>query len=152
MEVILKQDVPTLGYRGDIVKVKPGYARNYLIPQKIGVIADEANRKMNAEDLKQGANKLNKLKTNAQEVANNLSNTTIEISVRTGSGGKIFGSVTTLQIAQALKEKGFDIDRRKIHLDDEIKHTGDYQASVDLHKEVKAKVNLKIIGEITEEK
>jgi len=152
MEVILKQDVPTLGYRGDIVKVKAGYARNYLIPQKIGVIADEANRKMNAEDLKQGVNKLNKMKTNAQDVANNLSNTTIEITVRTGSSGKIFGSVTTLQIAQALKEKGFDIDRRKIHLDDEIKHTGDYQATVDLHKEVKAKVNLKIIGEIAEEK
>lgn len=152
MEVILKQDVPTLGYRGDIVKVKAGYARNYLIPQKIGVIADEANRKMNAEDLKQGVNKLNKMKTNAQDVANNLSNTTIEITVRTGSSGKIFGSVTTLQIAQALKEKGFDIDRRKIHLDDEIKHTGDYQATVDLHKEVKAKVNLKIIGEVAEEK
>jgi len=152
MEVILKQDVPTLGYRGDIVKVKPGYARNYLIPQKIGVIADAANRKMNEEDLKQGVNKLNKQKTNAQDVANNLSNTTIEISVRTGAGGKIFGSVTTLQIAQALKEKGFDIDRRKIHLDEEIKHTGDYQASVDLHKEVKAKVNLKIVGEVAEEK
>ena len=146
MDIILKQDVPTLGYRGDIVKVKPGYARNFLIPQRLAVIADEANRKMNTEDLKQGVNKLNKMKTNAQDVANNLSNTTIEIAVRTGAGGKIFGSVTTLQIAQSLKEKGFDIDRRKIHLDSEIKTTGEYQASVDLHKDVKAKVNLKIVG------
>lgn len=146
MDIILKQDVPTLGYRGDIVKVKPGYARNFLIPQRMAVIADEANRKMNTEDLKQGANKLNKMKTNAQDVANNLSNTTIEIAVRTGAGGKIFGSVTTLQIAQSLKEKGFDIDRRKIHLDAEIKTTGEYQATVDLHKDVKAKVNLKIVG------
>src|ERR1700722_19886659 len=113
MDIILKQDVPTLGYRGDIVKVKPGYARNFLISQRLAVIADEANRKMNTEDLKQGTNKLNKMKTNAQDVANNLSNTTIEIAVRTGAGGKIFGSVTTLQIAQSLKEKGFDIDRRK---------------------------------------
>jgi len=152
MDIILKQDVPSLGYRGDIVKVKPGYARNYLIPQRMGVIADEPNRKMNTEELKQGSNKLNKMKTNAQDVANNLSNTTIEIAVRTGAGGKIFGSVTTLQIAQSLKEKGFDIDRRKIHLDGEIKTTGDYQASVDLHKEVKAKVNLKIVAETTEEK
>jgi len=150
MDIILKTDVPTLGYRGDIVKVKSGYARNYLIPQRMAVIADEANRKMNTEDLKQGANKLNKMKTNAQDVANNLSNTTIEIAVRTGAGGKIFGSVTTLQIAQSLKEKGFDIDRRKIHLDAEIKTTGEYQASVDLHKDVKAKVNLKIVAAETE--
>ena len=150
MDIILKTDVPTLGYRGDIVKVKSGYARNYLIPQRMAVIADEANRKMNTEDLKQGANKLNKMKTNAQDVANNLSNTTIEIAVRTGAGGKIFGSVTTLQIAQSLKEKGFDIDRRKIHLDSEIKTTGEYQASVDLHKDVKAKVNLKIVAESAE--
>ena len=150
MDIILKTDVPTLGYRGDIVKVKSGYARNYLIPQWMAVIADEANRKMNTEDLKQGANKLNKMKTNAQDVANNLSNTTIEIAVRTGAGGKIFGSVTTLQIAQSLKEKGFDIDRRKIHLDAEIKTTGEYQASVDLHKDVKAKVNLKIVAAETE--
>ena len=147
MEVILTTDVPSLGYRGDIVKVKPGYARNYLIPQKMGVIADAANRKISAENLKQGVNKLAKVRTDAQILANSLQNTTIHISVKTGTSGKIFGSITTLQITQALKEKGFDIDRRKIHLDEEIKTIGEYHATIDLHKEVKAKLNLNITGE-----
>jgi large subunit ribosomal protein L9 len=147
MEVILTQDVPSLGYRGDIVKVKPGYARNYLIPQRMGMIADAANRKMAEENAKQGANKLAKVKTDAQGLANTLSNTTIEITVKTGTSGKIFGSITTLQIAQALKEKGFDIDRRKIHITDEIKNAGEYKATVDLHKDVKATVNLNIVGD-----
>jgi len=149
MEIILSQDVPNLGYRGDIVKVRPGYARNYLIPQKMGVIADTANRKMAAENAKQGANKLNKVKVDAQILANTLSHTTIDITVKTGNSGKIFGSITTLQIAAALRDKGFDIDRRKIHLTDEIKNTGEYHANIDLHKEVKATVTLNIIGDST---
>lgn len=147
MEIILTQDVPNLGYRGDIVKVRPGYARNYLIPQRMGMIANDANRKMADENAKQGANKLAKVKADAQSLANVLGHTTIEISAKTGTSGKIFGSITTLQIAQALKEKGFDIDRRKIHLNEEIKNTGEYHATIDLHKEVKATVNLNIIGE-----
>jgi large subunit ribosomal protein L9 len=152
MEVILNQDVPNLGYKGDIVKVRPGYARNYLIPQRIGVTADAANRKISAENLKQGVKRIAQVKTSAQDLANQLQATTIEIIAKTGTSGKIFGSITTLQIAQALKEKGFDIDRRKIHLDEEIKNTGDYHATVDLHKEVKGKVNLKIIAETAENK
>lgn len=147
MEVILTQDVPNLGYRGDVVKVKPGYARNYLIPQRMGVIASAANLKMAAENAKQGANKLNKIKADAQALAETLAKTTIEITVKTGTSGKIFGSITTLQIAQALKDKGFDIDRRKIHLNEEIKNTGEYKATIDLHKEVKATLDLNIIGE-----
>jgi large subunit ribosomal protein L9 len=147
MEIILTQDVPSLGYRGDVVKVKPGYARNYLIPQRMGVIADAANRKMAEENAKQGANKLAKVKADAQSLANVLSHTTIDITVRTGTSGKIFGSITTLQIAQALKEKGFDIDRRKIHITDEIKNIGEYKATVDLHKDIKASVSLNIMGE-----
>ena len=147
MEVILMQDVPNLGYRGDIVKVKPGYGRNYLIPQKIGVLADAANRKMAEENAKQGANKLSKIKADAQSLANILSHTTLDITVKTGTSGKIFGSITTLQIAQALTEKGFEIDRRKIHLTDEIKTIGEYHANIDLHKEVKATVALNIVGD-----
>jgi len=147
MEIILTQDVPSLGYRGDIVKVKPGYARNFLIPQKMGMIADAANRKISAENLKQGVNRLAKQGKDAQALANLLNETTINIAVKTGASGKIFGSITTLQIAQALKEKGFDIDRRKIHLVEEIKTVGEFHASVDLHKEVKGTINLHITSE-----
>jgi large subunit ribosomal protein L9 len=146
MEIILTQDVPNLGYKGDIIKVKPGYARNYLIPQRMGVIADAVNRKISAENLKQGVNKIAKFRADAQGLAGTLQNTTISISVKTGTSGKIFGSITTLQIAQALKEKGFDIDRRKIHLDEEIKTVGEYHATIDLHKDVKAKLTLNITG------
>jgi large subunit ribosomal protein L9 len=147
MDIILIQDVPQLGYKGDIVSVKPGFARNYLIPQGMAIVANASNVKVIQENQRQAVNKLKKAKDNAVELAANLEETTIEIAAKTGTSGKIFGSITTLQIAQALKDKGFDIDRRKISLPAEIKETGIYQANVDLHREVKGKVNLVIIPE-----
>jgi large subunit ribosomal protein L9 len=142
MEIILTQDVPKLGYKGDVVKVRPGYARNYLIPNGYAMIADKVNSRIMEENQRQAAHKLSKVKADAEGLAAKLQDTTIEISAKTGTSGKIFGSITTLQIAQALKDKGFDIDRRKILLNGEIKNTGEYQATIDLHKEVKAKINL----------
>jgi len=147
MEVILKQDVPTLGYKGDVVKVKPGYARNFLIPNAMCVVASENNRKIAAENARQGVNKTAKVKADAQAIADKLNETTLKISARTGTSGKIFGSITTLQIAAALKEQGYDIDRRKISLIEEIKNIGSYHASIDLHKEIKATLNLEIVAQ-----
>lgn len=147
MEVILTQDVPKLGYKGDTVKVRPGYARNYLIPQALGVINTKVNAKIMEENQRQASHKIAKIKEEAEKLAASLTDTTIEIPAKTGTSGKIFGSVTTLQIAQTLKEKGFDIDRRKISLSEEIKNVGAYTATIDLHKHVKATVNLVIVPE-----
>ena len=147
MEVILTQDVPQLGYKGDVIKVKPGYARNYLIPQGFGVTASDTNRKIWSENLRQAARKITQAKDKSIELATELQDLTIEIPAKTGSNGRIFGSITTLQVAQALKEKGYDIDRRKIALSGEIKQVGAFTANIDLHKEVKATVKLVIIPE-----
>lgn len=147
MEIILTQDVPKLGYKGDTVKVRPGYARNYLIPQGLCLIANESNKKVMAENQRQAAHKMAKIKQDAESLAGRLEGQTLEIRAKTGASGKIFGSITTLQIAQNLKDKGFDIDRRKISLAGEIKETGQYTATVDLHREVKATVNLTIVPE-----
>lgn len=147
MEIILTQDVPKLGYKGDTVKVRPGYARNYLIPQAMGVIATKVNAKIMEENQRQAAHKIAKVKQEAEDLAAKLNDTTIEMVAKTGTSGKIFGSITTLQVAQSLKEKGFDIDRRKISLNEEIKNVGSYQATLDLHKNVKATINLVIVPE-----
>ena len=147
MEVILTQDVPKLGYKGDTVKVRPGYARNYLIPQGYAIVANAVNIKMTAENLRQAKHKIAKFKADAETLANNLGALNLEIKAKAGTSGKIFGSITTLQIAQALKERGYDIDRRKISLTEEIKNIGTYTAAIDLHREVKAKVNLNIVAE-----
>jgi large subunit ribosomal protein L9 len=147
MEIILTTDYPALGYKGDILKVKPGYARNYLFPNKFAIVATPSNKKILAENQKQAAHKIEQAKTEAQTLANTLNDLTLTIIAKTGANGKIFGSITTLQIAQNLKEKGFDIDRRKISLTEEIKTTGEYSANIDLHREVKAKITLNIIEE-----
>jgi large subunit ribosomal protein L9 len=147
MEIILTQDVPKVGYKGDTVKVKPGYARNYLIPNGMGIISNKLNQKITAENQRQAAHKLQQVKADAVALASRLEDTTLEIPAKTGANGKIFGSITTLQIAQTLKDKGYDIDRRKISLTEEIKNVGNYQAVIDLHKEVKAKINLVIVPE-----
>ncbi|MDQ3072429.1 MAG: 50S ribosomal protein L9 [Bacteroidota bacterium] len=147
MEIILVQDVPKLGYRGDVVKVKDGYARNYLIPNGYALTASPSNRKMQEENQRQASHKLAKVKEDAISLSQKIEQNEITIPARSGTSGKIFGSITTLQIAQALKDKGFDIDRRKITLQEEIKNIGTYHAVIDLHKEVKAKVNLNIVAE-----
>lgn len=145
MEVILKEDIKGLGYKNDTVKVKPGYGRNYLIPQGFAIIANESNKKVVAENLKQAAHKAEKIKTEAQSIADKLKDVALEIPAKVGETGKIFGAITTLQISDALKDKGFSIDRKKISFKTDIKEVGEYAASLDLHKEVKQEVKFKVV-------
>lgn len=147
MEVILRQDMENLGYEGDVVDVKAGYARNFLIPRGIVVTANKSNLKMAEENQRQAAHKREKLKAEATEKAQKMEATTIKLPAKTGTSGKIFGTITTLQIANVLQEKGFDVDRKKISLDEEVKNIGTYTANVNLHREVTAKVSIEIIPE-----
>ncbi|MDI3505164.1 MAG: large subunit ribosomal protein [Bacteroidota bacterium] len=147
MEVILKEDVPNLGYKDDIVNVKRGYGRNYLIPQGKAYIATESAKKVLAENLKQRAHKIEKIKNEAQELAGKLEGVSLTIGAKTSSTGTIFGSVTNIQIADALKEKGFDIDRKLIVIKDSVKEVGAYKATVKLHKEVSVEIPFEVVSE-----
>ena len=147
MEIILKEDIKGLGYKNDIVDVKPGYGRNYLIPQGMGIIASKSNKKMITENVRQASHKADKLKKDAEALAAKIGDTVLEIKAKAGESGKIFGAVTPLQIADSLKEKGFDIDRKKINVSNDIKNLGDYTIELDLHKEVKHQVNIRVTEE-----
>lgn len=148
MEIILKQDVDNLGYADEIVKVKPGYARNYLIPRGLAIVATESARKVLSETMKQRAHKAAKIKGDAESVAKQLEAMTLKIATKVGETGKIYGSITALQIADALSKHGVNVDRKKITLDtDHIKTLGTYSAMVNLHKDVKAKVNFEVVAE-----
>lgn len=147
MEVILKTDIKGLGYKNDMVEVKPGYGRNYLIPQGFAVLATGSNKKILAENVKQAAHKAEKIKTAAEELAAKLSEMTLEIKAKIGESGKIFGKVTTLQVSDALATKGVDIDRKKISINVPVQGAGEFQAEVDLHREVKSKVKFVVVAE-----
>lgn len=148
MEIILLQDVNKLGQKDDIVRVKDGYGRNYLIPKGYAIPASPSAKKMHAENLRQRAHKEEKIKVAAQETAARLGEIKLVVGAKTSSTGKIFGSVNTIQIAESLKEKGFDIDRRSISLpDDQIKEIGKYNAVIKLHRDVKVEVEFEIIAE-----
>lgn len=146
MEIILKEDVKGLGYKDDLVSVKPGYARNYLIPQGFAVLASSSNKKMLAENLKQAAHKKAKIKQDADDLAVRIGELEIVVQAKAGETGKIFGAVTPIQIAEGLREKGFDIDRKKISFSEDIKTLGDYTATLDLHKEVKHDIVVKVVS------
>ena len=148
MEVILKTDVAKLGHKDDIINVKPGYGRNYLIPKGIAILATESAKKVLAENLKQRAHKLAKIKQDAEELAAKMEGLSLTIGAKASSTGKIFGSVNTIQIAEALKEKGFDIDRKIILIKDEnIKDLGQYKATIKLHRDVKVDVDFEVVAE-----
>ncbi|HJZ41354.1 MAG TPA: 50S ribosomal protein L9 [Bacteroidales bacterium] len=148
MEIILKHDVPNLGYKDDIVSVKNGYAMNYLIPQGYAITATGSNRKAHNEILKQRSHKEEKIKQEARQIADSLNGITLSVGAKTSTKGKIFGSVNAIQIAEALKEKGFDIDRKNITFkEDLIKEVGTYHARVRLHKEVHVEIPFEIVGE-----
>ena len=148
MEIILLQDVPKLGQKDDLVHVKNGYGRNYLIPRGYAVSATSSEKKMHSENQKQRAHKEEKIKAEAQELAAKMAGLKIVVGAKTSTSGKIFGSVNTIQIAESLKEKGFDIDRKDISLpDDQIKEVGNYKAVVKLHRDVKVDVDFEIIAE-----
>ncbi|NLI35565.1 MAG: 50S ribosomal protein L9 [Bacteroidales bacterium] len=147
MEVILKEDVTNLGYKNDIVKVKPGYGRNYLIPQGKAVIATSSARKVLAEDLRQRAHKLEKIKKDAEEIAAKLKDISLVIKTKVSSTGTIFGSVTNIQIADELSKLGLEIDRKIIIIKESVKEVGNYTATVKLHKEVSVEVPFEVVAE-----
>ena len=149
MEIILKKDVTNVGYAHDVVTVKDGFARNFLIPQRQAVMATEPNRKINAEDLRQKSFKAQKTKKEAELVAQSLENITVKIGAKAAETGKIYGSVNAIQIADALRDQfKIDIDRKKIHVDGEsIKETGSYTASIRLHKDLLVNINFEVIAE-----
>ncbi|OUJ75572.1 50S ribosomal protein L9 [Hymenobacter crusticola] len=147
MEVILKDDVKNLGYKNDIVTVKPGYGRNYLLPQGLAVLADKANKKIVAENVRQAAHKAEKVKNDAQSIANQIGDTVLEIPAKVGETGKIFGRVTTLQIADTLKAKGIEVDRKRISFDQDPTTAGEYTATINLHKEVKHQIRFNVVAE-----
>ena len=147
MEVILKEDIPNLGYKDDIVNVKKGYARNFLIPQGKALIASESAKKVLAENQKQRAHKLAQIKEDAQSIADKMEGVTLTIGAKTSSSGTIFGSVTNIQIAEGLLEKGFEIDRRHISIKDQVKEVGNYIAVVKLHKEVSVEIPFEVVAE-----
>ncbi|AEI51675.1 50S ribosomal protein L9 [Runella slithyformis] len=146
MQVILRTDIAGLGYKNDILEVKAGYGRNYLIPQGFAVMATESNKKQLAENLKQAAHKAEKIKKDAEDLAAAIGEMTVEIAAKAGDSGKIFGRVTSIQISDALRAKGFDVDRKKITVED-VKTIGTYKATLDLHKEVKHTVTVNVVAE-----
>jgi large subunit ribosomal protein L9 len=147
MEVILKQDVKNLGEKDDIVNVKPGYGRNYLIPKGFAQQATESARKVLAENLKQAQFKQEKIRKDADAIAARLEGVKLIIGAKAGESGKIFGAINTIQIADALKKEGFEVDRRRITFDAEPKFVGEYSANLNLHKEVKVKVPFEVVAE-----
>jgi large subunit ribosomal protein L9 len=149
MEIILKQDVQNLGYKNDLITVKNGYGRNYLIPKGLAIVGTETNKKVLAETLKQSAFKEEKLKKEAQKIADALQNVTVKIGAKAGTTGKIFGSVNAMQIADSIKEQfKFDIDRKKVIVDgDSIKEVGEYSAKINLHKEVQFVLKFEVFAE-----
>jgi large subunit ribosomal protein L9 len=147
MEVILKEDILTLGYKDDVVNVKKGYARNYLIPEGKAVIASESAKKVLAENQKQRAHKLAQMKADAQAIADKLQGVSLTIGAKTSSTGTIFGSVSNIQIADALNGKGFELDRKQILIKDPVKEVGSYKAVVKLHKEVSVEIPFEVVAE-----
>ena len=147
MEVILKQDIKNLGEKDDIVTVKPGYGRNYLIPQGFATLATESAKKVLAENLKQAQFKQDKIKKDAEAIAARLEGVKLTIGAKAGESGKIFGSVNTIQVADAFKKAGFDVDRRRITFETEPKFIGEYVANLNLHKEVKVQVPFEVVAE-----
>lgn len=145
MEIILKEDISGLGYKNDIVSVKPGYGMNFLIPRGLAEVASDSNKRRISENVKQAAHKAEKIKQDAESLASSIGDVVLLISSKAGESGKIFGAVTTLQISEALKEKGFDIDRKKISFKNPVKNLGDYHAILDLHREVKHELAFKVV-------
>ena len=146
MEIILKQDVDNLGHKDQIVNVRPGYANNFLIPQGFATAATPSAKKVLAEKIKQQAHKEAKMIADAQAVADKLNGVSIALTVKAAEGGKIFGSVTSAQVADAIEAKGFSIDKRNVKVDT-IKEIGEYKATVKIYKDIKAEVAVSVSAE-----
>lgn len=147
MKIILKEDISNLGYKDDVVEVKSGYGRNYLIPQGKAVIATESALKVLAENQRQRAHKLAKIKADAEALAASLKDVKLTIGAKTSSTGTIFGSVNAIQIAEALEQLGFNVDRKIIEVKESVKEVGNYNATVKLHKEVVVEIPFEVVAE-----
>ena len=147
MEVILKQDIKNLGEKDDIVNVKPGYGRNFLIPQGFAQLATPSARKVLAENIKQAQFMQEKIRKDADAIAAKLEGVKLTIGAKAGESGKIFGAINTIQVADALKKQGFEVDRRRITFETEPKFVGEYVANLNLHKEVKVQVPFEVVAE-----
>lgn len=145
MDVLLKKKVESLGDENEIVSVKNGYGRNYLIPNGIAILATESIKKMHAENQKQRAHKEVKIKEEAEKIAKSIKSATIKVAAKVGEKGKIFGSITNIQLADALKDAGFDVDRKNINiLEKNIKTIGKYNAEVKIHKEITISIEFEV--------
>lgn len=145
MEVILKQDIKNLGYADDVVKVRPGYGRNYLIPRGMAVLASETNKKIHNEVIKQRSHKVAKVRGDAEKLASALEGVTLSISAKVGENGKLFGSVISQQLMDKLKSMGYSIDKKQIVMpEDHIKKIGNYTAEVIVHRDIRAKLNFEV--------
>lgn len=148
MDVLLKNNVDNLGDKDEIVSVKNGYGRNYLIPQGKAVLATESIKKMNAETLRQRAHKAEKVKAEAEKSVAKLEKAKIKVTAKVGENGKIFGSVSNVQVAEAIVAAGFEVERKNIKLiGDVIKTVGKYKANVQLHKEISVEIEFEVVGE-----
>lgn len=148
MEVILKKNVDKLGYKDEVVTVKPGYGRNFLIPQGYAILATESAKKMHAENMKQKSHKENKVKEEAEAIAAKLDGLTVKVAAKVGENGKIFGSVNTVGLSEALSAEGVDVDRKSLKiLTEPIKELGTYEATANLHKEVKQSFHFEVVAE-----
>jgi len=148
MDIILKQDIPSLGHKDDIITVKDGYARNYLIPKGLAINATRPVRKMHEEILRQRAHKEEQVRLEAEGIAEKMKDLKLTIGAKTSTKGKIFGSVNTIQLAESLKAEGYEIDRKDITIMEElIKEVGSYTASIKLHRDVKVEIPFEIIAE-----
>lgn len=148
MEVILKQDIEKLGYKDDLVVVREGYGRNFLIPQGLAILATESAKKMHAETVKQRASRIEKERENARKAAEKLKTAKIKVGAKVGESGKIFGSVNNIQLADEISKLGFSIDRKHIKIKDEpIKTVGTYEAEVTFHRDVVDTITFEVVGE-----
>jgi len=148
MEIILKQDIVNLGFKNEIIEVKNGYGRNYLIPKGYAILATESAKKVHAENMKQRAHKEEKIKAEATALAEKIAAVSLKVGAKTSSKGKIFGSVNTIQLSEALAKEGIEIDRKKILLKaDAIKEVGEYTAVIKLHREVSAELKFEVVTE-----
>ena len=147
MEIILLEDVTNVGYKDDVVTVKSGYGRNFLIPQRKAILATPSAKKVLAENLKQRAHKLEKIKKEAAELAEKLNGLSLTIGAKASSTGTIFGSVNNIQIAETLAKKGFAVDRKSIIIKESVKELGTYKATLKLHKDVSAEISFEVVAE-----
>lgn len=146
MEIILKENVENLGYKNDLVTVKDGYARNFLIPQGLAIYASPGNLKMREETLKQRAHKEEKIRKEAEKMVAEFKKLTVKVGAKVGENGKIFGSVNALQLADALKKLGYEVDRKNIKIKDEpIKQVGSYTADVKIYKDIAETITFEVV-------